>query len=131
MAQTTPSAFLADLPGQLTEPQIIGLAPLVVSAYARGWTSTSLRSHIDNRYRAGEVVFPAAIYRRILSRLPSPPRRKVARHDPSTLPPPCRDHPGPDLPMRTREDQTGRLVKCPNCHPYSPAYIQLRTAVNT
>lgn len=36
----TPSAFLADLPGQLTEPQIIGLAPLVASAYARGWTST-------------------------------------------------------------------------------------------
>ena len=115
-----PAAFLAALPGQLTEPQVIGLTPLVASAFARGWTPHALRSHIRNRYREGEVVSPPAVYRSILQRLPAPSRRTMASRARVPIPPPCADHLGPDLPMRTREDHLGRIVKCPACHPYSP-----------
>lgn len=77
--------------------------------------------------------WPLDHLKRLAAELPHRGYTSLARHAehnpppaparvPNQLPPPCAEHVGPDLPMRTITTDTGELRRCPRCHPYSPAY---------
>lgn len=125
METSDPGVFAAALPG-MDDSSALDLAYLVRQAFGQGWTARRLRNALTASVDPAAVRNPAAAYTRRLARLgpPPPPRNSKT---PTAIPPPCPDHeviPGApnDLNVRLREDDHGRVYRCPDCHPFAPNY---------